>query len=760
MSEPTGGNEAVPDRPPIAARATAAVKAARQSASIRAQGRGGSRAQRTIGWRNRDIVRTAALVLAVFYGARLFWLANRLFFVVFLGTLFGIAVSGGVDWLRRLVKVPRGIAAALIVLSFVGIMVGFGAWVAPTLREQGGELRQKLPVAMDRVEDWVNARRSGVLGLVLPPKEPTPVAVAPQTPVRGTVVKPAASDSAAKAPGLQDQLKAQMSGLSRYLFPFITSTVEIVGGLLLILFLSIYFAAEPELYRSGLLALLPARKRARGTMVMDRVAVVLRKWLVTQLIAMVTMGVVNTIMLLVFHVKAAFALGVLAGLFEFIPTIGPILSALPGIAMAFLDSPDKAIYVGFAYWFLQFLESHILIPLLMKQGIKLPPALTVITQTLLALVFGFLGLMVAVPLLATCRCSTSSVCRRRVRGHTPPSTPISTSHWRVRARHQAEVRTLFERYPRLAQAIPHVDLGVRETRVGRLSIDGHTVLIKRDDLTTAALGGNKVRALEFLLAGIPPGERVLTAGSVGSTHALATAVYARRLHFECDVITWPQEDNAVSRQTAKRLAAEASVTRARSPIDAYLRVAVRRFRGGVHWVPAGGSSPLGALGHVNAALEFVEQIERSALAPTEIVLPLGSGGTAAGLLVGLSLARRTIGVVGVRVVPRIIGNRGHVLRLAWQTHALIRRHAGERIPPLDSGLLRIQHDAFGGAYGRETADAGQASKELLAAGGPQLDGTYSGKAFGVALRRARELPAGEVLFWLTFDGRWLAPLSP
>jgi predicted PurR-regulated permease PerM len=346
------------------------------------------------------------MVLAVYYGAKLFWVANKLCFVVFLGVLFGIAVSGGVDWLRKWVRVPRAIAAALIVLSCVGVLVGFGAWVAPTLREQGTELQQKLPEATDRVEEWVNARRGGLLGLVLPAKQ-EPAAAAPVTAQPVPVIRgrsPAAApapDSTGKTPGLQDQIKSSVHGLAQYLFPFITSTVEVVGGLLLILFLSIYFAAEPELYRAGLLSLLPAKKRARGGLVMDRVAQVLRKWLVTQLIAMVVMGVVNTIMLLMFGVKAAFALGVLAGLFEFIPTIGPILSALPGIAMAFLDSPDKAIYVAFSYWGLQFLESHILIPLLMKQGIKLPPALTVITQTLLALIFGFMGLMVAVPLLAT-----------------------------------------------------------------------------------------------------------------------------------------------------------------------------------------------------------------------------------------------------------------------------------------------------------------------------------------------------------------------
>jgi predicted PurR-regulated permease PerM len=134
---------------------------------------------------------------------------------------------------------------------------------------------------------------------------------------------------------------------------------------------------------------------------MDRITVVLRKWLVTQLIAMLVIGVVTTIVLLLLGVKAAFALGLLAGLFEFIPTVGPLLSAIPGVAMGFLDSPEKAATVAVAYWGIQFLENHILIPLLMKGGMDLPPALTVITQALLALVFGFLGLMVAVPMLAT-----------------------------------------------------------------------------------------------------------------------------------------------------------------------------------------------------------------------------------------------------------------------------------------------------------------------------------------------------------------------
>lgn len=396
------------------------------------------RRSRHVGWRSRDVLRTAALVAAMWIGLKLVWLAHPLILVAFLGVLFGLAATAGVDRLARW-KVPRGVGAALVVLGSVGLIVLFFAWSAPVIRTQSRELRTKLPEAVDKFDAWLERHRGGVLGLVLgeqgqvgAPAAERAATTPPQvdsargarqdstTGARGPITRAIASDSAG-APGgdtaggasptsaaadgtagsqLRQRLFSGATGAKRYLFPFLTSTFAVIGGLLLILFLSIYVAADPATYHDGLMHLFPHGGRERAGEVLTAIATVLRKWLVTQLVAMLAIGTVTTVVLLLLKVRAAVPLGILAGLFEFIPTVGPILSALPALAMGFVDSPEKALWVAVAYIGIQFLENHILIPILMREGVNIPPALTIIAQAVFALVFGFIGLLVAVPVLA------------------------------------------------------------------------------------------------------------------------------------------------------------------------------------------------------------------------------------------------------------------------------------------------------------------------------------------------------------------------
>jgi D-cysteine desulfhydrase len=318
------------------------------------------------------------------------------------------------------------------------------------------------------------------------------------------------------------------------------------------------------------------------------------------------------------------------------------------------------------------------------------------------------------------------------------------------------VDALTARWPRLRHALPRVDLNVRETPIERWELGDASLLVKRDDLTTPTLGGNKARALELLLAGIGPDDVLLTVGSTGSTHALALAHFAARLGARVEVITWPQEEHDVSLATAARLREVAQVSAARSPVTAMLRASVRRLLRRVRWIPAGGSSPLGALGHAAAALELADQLAREhAPPPDTLVVPLGSGGTAAGLLVGLELAGLPTRVLGVRVVPRVVANRRRVLALARRTAALFGERAGIAAPVIDESRFALEETQYGGAYAREMRASRTSQELVLAREGPALEGTYSAKALAAALAHARAAPAERVLYWLTFDGRWL-----
>ncbi|MCZ8203085.1 AI-2E family transporter [Gemmatimonas sp.] len=386
------------------------------------------------GWRTADLTRAALTVLAVWFGLQLLWSVRSLAILVFLATLFGVAVARGVDYLERF-RLRRGIASALIVLGTLGAIGGVLALTAPTLVEQGRQLQQEFPAAVTKVQTWIDSKRGGLLGslistaagtgtgtgttvdslaVVAPPGGAPMVGVAgPAGATTGGSVAPttgAGAPAAANASGpaatesptdaIKRRLSDGLGSVSKYLFSFVSNTLAAITAFVLLIFLAMYIGAEPDVYRGWMLAMVPATSRAQTRVVLAEISKVLRKWLVTQLVAMAVIGTVSYVVLLLLGVKAAFALGFIAGLLEFIPTVGPLLSAIPAVLMGFVDSPEKALAVAIAYWGIQFVENNLLIPFLMRGEMDLPPAITIVAQTLMTLVFGFLGLMVAVPLTA------------------------------------------------------------------------------------------------------------------------------------------------------------------------------------------------------------------------------------------------------------------------------------------------------------------------------------------------------------------------
>ncbi|HEY3220923.1 MAG TPA: pyridoxal-phosphate dependent enzyme [Gemmatimonadales bacterium] len=270
--------------------------------------------------------------------------------------------------------------------------------------------------------------------------------------------------------------------------------------------------------------------------------------------------------------------------------------------------------------------------------------------------------------------------------------------------------------------------------------------LKREDKS----GGNKVRGLELLFAGAPEQSVFVTVGGAGSSHCLATARCARTLGHRTAVALFPQTETEASRRIlAATTAAADRVVRASAMITLpwalvrAWRAAHHLGRGKPHWIPGGGADPRAVVGHLLAALELGAQLDA---APDTIVVPLGTGGTAAGIALGVAWLGWSTNVVAVRVAPRIVANRWRTLRLARKTAALIRQTGIEFNVPRSAIRVRVV-DAMGKGYGHPTRE-GERARALAAEYAVRLDPTYGAKAFSYFLKT--DNGTQRAIFWHTF----------
>ena len=274
----------------------------------------------------------------------------------------------------------------------------------------------------------------------------------------------------------------------------------------------------------------------------------------------------------------------------------------------------------------------------------------------------------------------------------------------------------------------------------------HALWLKREDLA----GGNKVRGLEFLLAGAPPRSVFVTIGGEGSSHALATARYAKQQGHRAVVALFPQPATDASRSVAAATAQVASLVVHASSLITVPWAVLRAWRAAHHlgrgtprWIPGGGAEPRAVLGHFLATLELSAQLD---VPPDSVVVPLGTGGTAAGIALGIAWLGWSTRVIAVRVAPRIVANRWRTLRLARKAAAAI-RHAGLEFSVPRSAIRVEVVDGMGNGYGHPTAE-GEMARALAAEHGVRLDPTYGAKAFGYLQRG--DINVQRVVFWHTF----------
>ncbi len=325
---------------------------------------------------------------------------------------------------------------------------------------------------------------------------------------------------------------------------------------------------------------------------------------------------------------------------------------------------------------------------------------------------------------------------------------------------------MYRRYPALEAQVPRLPLCQLPTPLEPVALaqgESAGVWVKRDDLCARPYGGNKVRKLEFLLAHAQQcrAKHLITFGYAGSNHALATALYARRAGLRLTAILLPQPNALYVRRNllaghaaASRLIARRNVRAIAATVAWKTAIALATTGRRPYIIPAGGSSPIGVMGYVNAALELADQIAAGAMpAPDRIYFSLGSMGTAAGLAIGLALAGVDAELHAVRVVDTKFGNREKLEALVRATATRIRQWVPD-LPPMDP-LRRVvvRDDFFGLRYGEFTESGVAAVHEARHAASLRLDGTYTGKALAALISDAKrgELRGKNVLFWNTHN---------
>lgn len=307
-------------------------------------------------------VRQLVLALLVIAIALLLWELRFIMILVFGAVLLGVLWHAAAIWIHRHVHVPESLGLAVTVAGVLALTTGTLYLFGSEIARQAEAISAALPEALDQVRK--TARGLGVGGWTEQQIERFTSAFAEGGSLGGVLVT-----------------------LGNGLTDFV---VVVVG--------SVFLAARPSLYRTGLLKLLPFARRGEAAATLDDAQRALRMWFKGRLVAMVGVGLLTGVGLWLIGVPSFLALGLLAGLLEIIPFFGPILAAVPGILLALLVSPTHALLAAVLYFLIQQAEGNLITPIIQQHAVELPPALLLFSLLAFAYLFGVVGALLAAPL--------------------------------------------------------------------------------------------------------------------------------------------------------------------------------------------------------------------------------------------------------------------------------------------------------------------------------------------------------------------------
>jgi D-cysteine desulfhydrase len=323
-------------------------------------------------------------------------------------------------------------------------------------------------------------------------------------------------------------------------------------------------------------------------------------------------------------------------------------------------------------------------------------------------------------------------------------------------------RPLLRRHPALRERLGHVRLGDLPTPVEPLeALGAHlgagALWVKRDDRSGRVYGGGKTRKLEWLLgAAAAAGARtVVTSGGAGSNHVVATALHAGELGMRSVLLLLPQPTSAEVRHNlllARRFGGE---LRSMPGRDAIARTERELSAGGAYLIPVGGSSPIGNIGYVDAALELEQQVATGSMPePDVLYIALGTMGAAAGLAVGLGATRLRTRVVAVRASSPETSSERRLRSMMDATLAHLRDlDPTFDAPAYDPARVTIAGGQLGRGYALPTAAGRAAMHAAHAHAGLQLELTYTAKTLAEIAAQAARHQREVLLFWHTHNSR-------